>query len=44
MGQLRDDMVIIKQVEQEIQEVARHYGEKYKEANEVLKLRNTREK
>lgn len=41
MGQLKEDLAAMKQAEQKIQEVAKHYSEKYNEANEVLKLRNT---
>lgn len=40
MGQTREDMAAIKQAELKIQEVAKHYADKYKEANDVLKLRN----
>lgn len=41
MGQIREDMAVMKQAERKVQEVAKHYADKYKEANDVLKLRNT---
>lgn len=41
MGQIREDIAVMKQAKRKIQEVAKHYTDKYKEANEVLKLCNT---
>lgn len=38
---MRDDMTAMAQSEQKVQEVAKHYADKYKEANEVFELRNT---
>lgn len=40
MVQVREDLATMAQGKQEIKEVARHFSEKYKEANEVLKLQN----
>lgn len=34
-------MAAIEQSDRKVQQVAKHYAEKYKKANEVLKLHNT---
>lgn len=41
VGRMRDDIAAMEQFEQKMKEVAKHYADKYKEANEVLELRNT---
>lgn len=40
IGRMRDDIASIEQSEQKVKKVAKHYADKYKEANEVLELRN----
>lgn len=41
MGQIKENMAAMEQSERKVQEVAKYYAKKHKEANEVLKLRNT---